>query len=71
MYFEIKVGSVTTAQRGKRILHSKGYSAKIKRIENPQPTDGCGYLISVKSDDDSVVNILKNAGIRVIGVEIV
>lgn len=70
IYFAIKVGSVTNAQRGVRALKSKGYKASLGRIKNPHPNDGCGYVIKTFSDSEqAVVRILENAGVSVLGVE--
>ncbi|MDD6728292.1 MAG: DUF3343 domain-containing protein [Eubacteriales bacterium] len=65
----IKVGSVTNAQRAQRLLRSKGYRAQIKRIENPSPSDGCGYAVLVKANDDAPLEILSSGGIEIKGVE--
>lgn len=71
MYFVIKVGSVTNAQRGLKILRSRGYRPALSRLENPQPSDGCGYVIKVMASSESeVVSILRNAGVTVLGVEV-
>lgn len=69
MNLYIKVGSITNAQRGQRILRSKGYKTQIKKIENPSKTDGCGYALEVKSDDDTPVKILEKNKIKIRGVE--
>lgn len=69
MYYEIKVGSVTNAQRSMRILKSRGYRPTMSRMENPKKTDGCGYVIKVYCEDDKVLGILKASGISVLGVE--
>lgn len=69
MYYEIKVGSVTNAQRGVRLLKSKGYRAAMSRLENPSRADGCGYIIKVFCDDDNVINMLKSSGIPVLGAD--
>lgn len=69
MYFEIKVGSVTNASRGVRLLKSKGYKASMARLENPSRADGCGYVIKVYGDDEKVINLLRTSGISVLGVE--
>lgn len=68
MRFDIKVGSVTNAQRATRLLKSKGVKAGFHRMENPLPQDGCGYAVSV-SDKKTALEILQNANIKVLGVE--
>jgi hypothetical protein len=70
MYFAIKIGSITNAQRTVRALKSKGYRPSISKIENPRPNDGCGYVVKVFADDkDNVVNILQKSNISFIEVE--
>ena len=45
-------------------------TAIIHRIENPQPTDGCGYVIKLETgDEEKIYKILSQAGISVTGVE--
>lgn len=68
MHFDIKVGSVTNAQRATRLLRSKGIKANFHRMDNPLPQDGCGYAVSV-SDKSVALQILQNANIKVLGVE--
>lgn len=70
MSLYIKVGSITNAQRGQRVLRSKGYKAEIKKIENPSQTDGCGYALEVMSSDEAPVEILKKSRIQIRGVEV-
>lgn len=69
MNLYIKVGSITNAQRGQRVLRSNGYKAKISKIENPSKTDGCGYALEVSSDDKKPVEILEKNRIMIRGVE--
>lgn len=70
MLLAIKVGSVTNAQRGAKILRSKGYRPVISRVENPQPSDGCGYVLKIStSDREKVIDILKRNNISILGVE--
>ncbi len=68
MLVYIKVGSVTTAQRAASVLHEAGVIAVIKRIENPQSGDGCGYVIGVEEKRLlKAKNILRGRGIKVLG----
>lgn len=69
MLYEIKVGSVTNAQRGIKALKAKGYRPIMTRLENPSSKDGCGYIIKVYADSESVVSILTQKGITVLGVD--
>ncbi len=70
MSLYIKVGSVTNAQRGLKLLRSKGYKVQMKRIENPSKADGCGYALEVSADDDVPVKLLEKGRISVRGVDI-
>lgn len=70
MILYIKVGSITNAQRGQKLLRSNGYKPQIKKIENPSKTDGCGYALEVESADKAPVNLLEKNRIKVRGVEV-
>lgn len=65
----IKVGSITNAQRGQRLLRSKGYKSQIRKAENPSKSDGCGYELIVRSNNDSPIDILEDNGIEIRGVD--
>lgn len=69
MSLYIKVGSITNAQRGIRLLGAKGYKAQIKRLEKPTKADGCGYVIVLNAKGNEPVSILEKGGIEVRGVE--
>lgn len=70
MYFAIKVGAITNAQRGARILRYRGYRPTITRIENPKPGDGCGFVLKVsESELDGATQLLRKNGIRILGVD--
>lgn len=69
MYYKIKVGSITNAQRAMRLLKSRGHKVYLSRIENPSENDGCGYVIKVNSDVEEAVNLLQSHGIEVLGVD--
>lgn len=65
---EIKVGSVTNAQRGAKALRRMGIRATLSRIENPSASDGCGFVLRVNCNDvDTAVDLLKKNGIRIVG----
>lgn len=68
MRLYIKVGTITNAQRGQKILKSNGYNSSIKRIENFDD-NGCGYALIVNTDDNKPVELLKRQGIKVRGVD--
>lgn len=69
MYYKIKVGSITNAQRAMRLLRGRGYKVSLGRIENPSANDGCGYVVKISSNVDEAVAFLKNSGIDVLGVD--
>lgn len=68
MVYYIKIGSITNAQRARSVLHAKSVNGQIRRLVNPGPGDGCGYVIAVE-DADEAVRILHKAGLRILGVE--
>lgn len=69
MTFYIKVGSITNAQRSLRILKQQGYKSLIKKLENPSPQDGCGYVVVVNTYTEEPLQILINEGIQIRGVD--
>ncbi len=69
MNLYIRVGSITNAQRGRRILKIEGYSAFIKKAENPSNSEGCGYALVVQADDEKPLEILRRSRIKILGVE--
>lgn len=68
MFIYIKIGSITNAQRASAVLKKNGIRAQIIRVKNPQPGDGCGYMIKINKSEGEAVNILQNNGIRILGV---
>ncbi len=69
MTFYIKVGSITNAQRSQRVLKQQGYKSLIKKLENPSPQDGCGYVVVVNTYTEEPLQILINEGIQIRGVD--
>lgn len=70
MSFQIKLGSITNAQRALRILRKKGYKPVLSRLQNPKVGDGCGYVIKMdNADQNKIIRILNNSGINILGVE--
>lgn len=67
----IKVGTITNAQRSVRLLQKAGYKAQINRIAKPSNDDGCGYVVVINANSNlnKAVNLLKNNGINIRGVE--
>lgn len=68
MFIYIKIGSVTNAQRASSVLKKNRIKSQIIRMDNPQPGDGCGYMIKVNKEESEAVHILQNNGIRILGV---
>lgn len=69
MLVYIKIGSITTAQRAASLLRDARINAVLKRIENPQSGDGCGYMVGVnKKNLFKAKNILGRRGIKILGV---
>ena len=66
---KIKVGSVTNAQRAKKVFELSGYRALIRRSLTIKKGEGCGYSVVVKCDAPTARALLKKAGIRIISVE--
>ena len=69
MTFYIMVGSITNAQRSQRALKQQGYKSLIKKLENPSPQDGCGYVVVVNTYTEEPLQILINEGIQIRGVD--
>lgn len=66
---EIKVGSVTNAQRGSKILRKNGYKSSVHRLENPSAGDGCGFVIRIDGGDSHYAReLLGRNGVRILGV---
>lgn len=68
MSMYIKVGSVTNAQRAREALRKNGIKSYLQRLENPEPGDGCGYVVEIGETNKDVSAILEKNGIRVLGV---
>lgn len=68
MTYDIKVGSITNAQRVKKALREKGYKSSFHRLENPQPGDGCGYAVIVNGNKDEILQIINTIRVKILGV---
>ena len=71
-YFEMNgktiiVGSVTYAMKGKDILFAHGFKAYIERIKKTAGY-GCGYAVTVRENGEEALKILRENGIKVLGV---
>lgn len=68
MFIYIKIGSITNAQRAAAVLRKNRIKPQIIRMNNPQPGDGCGYMIKINKEESGAIHILQNNGIRILGV---
>ncbi len=66
----IMVNSITYAIKGRDLLRSKGYKAYIEKTPGKLDSHGCGYSIVVYVAADEVIDILKQADIKVLGVSV-
>lgn len=71
MIIDIKIGSVTNAQRGLHLLKSNGYKASVRKLEHPTKADGCGYVLRLNSESSEPIHLLEKNGIKVLGVDTV
>ena len=69
MIYEIKVGSVTNAQRGAKLLKNAGYRVLVHKQLRPSPADGCGYQLRLEDGDGEALALLRQHGVRITGVE--
>ena len=69
MFYLVKVGTITNAQRSKQALKNRGYKANVSRVEKPKKGDGCGYAVQLDCDDiDNVIAIIERENIQIRGV---
>lgn len=64
----ILVSSITYAMKGKDLLMNHGISSYLQRIPRAQLQGGCGYGLYVPRNMDRAESILREAGIKVLGV---
>ncbi|MBR0415401.1 MAG: DUF3343 domain-containing protein [Clostridia bacterium] len=64
----VKVGSVTNAQKAKKVLLNNGIHAAIKRAVQIKKGDGCGYSVVFVGEREPALLYLKQAGIKIISV---
>ena len=70
MFYLIKVGTVTNAQRVRNALKYRGIKANVTRLSNPAPSDGCGYAVQVEKENlQTALRIAESENIFVRGVE--
>ena len=64
----IMVKSNTFAFKGKEILEKNKFSAYVDRTPKKYDSSGCGFSIFVDENADRAVEILKDAGIDILGI---
>ena len=69
MIYEIKVGSVTNAQRGAKGLKSAGYRVYVHEQLRRSPAYGGGELLRLEDGDGEALALLRQHGVRITGVE--
>lgn len=63
----IMVSSITYAMKAKALLVRAGFRAYTTRLPRNIKNAGCGYCVYVDRDTDQAEQLLKKAGIRVLG----
>ncbi|MDR1892157.1 MAG: DUF3343 domain-containing protein [Oscillospiraceae bacterium] len=63
----IMVSSVTYAIKGRDLLRNHGIKAYIERTPNASDRVGCGYSIMIFGNISAALQLLKSAGIKVLG----
>ena len=64
----IRLMSVTYALRGQKLLEQQGIRAHVKKMVKSTKVQGCGYGLEIEGDGQRAVQILQNAGIRMLDV---
>ena len=64
---KIMVSSITHAIKGRDLLRQRGIKAYVERTHAGRDRVGCGYSISVDGDGDAAEEILRGAGIKIVG----
>ena len=63
----ILVSSITYAMKAKTLLEHAGFRAYTTRLPRNIQTTGCGYCVYVERGTDRAEQLLRKAGIRVLG----
>lgn len=70
MKIQIKVGSVTNAQRGAKLLRLYSIKTTVARLEHPDSYDGCGFVLNIDENEyKKAVSLLNQNGIRILGTD--
>lgn len=65
----ITTGTVTYAIKGRDVLRRNGFSAKIERKSSPSGSAGCGYTVVTSGERDKILQILNDAGVKILKTE--
>lgn len=65
----ITTGTVTYAIKGRDVLRRNGYTAKIERKSSPSGSAGCGYTVVTSGEKQKILDILNNAGVKILKTE--
>ena len=63
----IMVSSITYAMKGRDLLNNRGFTAYLQRTPKMTGVSGCGYSIHVPHHIDEAVELLQQAGIKILG----
>ncbi len=66
----ITTGTVTYAIKGRNLLQRKGFKARIEKTVSGKGGAGCGYGISVEGDIKSAEAALRQAGVKILEINI-
>ena len=70
MFYNIKVGTITNAQRAKNALKNRGVRSTVTRLKRINKGDGCGYAVQVETDSvNDVIAVIENERIIIRGVD--
>ena len=61
---EIKVGSITNAQRIQKLLKQNGIKASINRSSNIKSGEGCGYYVKAVGYRDEIAELVEHSRIK-------
>lgn len=65
--YAVMTGTVTYAIKGRDLLRKAGFRAGIERVTSGQ-NPGCGYAILVDGDIHAAQAMLRDAGVKILGV---
>ena len=65
----IVTGTVTYAIKGRDALRRKGIAAKVERKSSMNEGAGCGYTVVTSGDKGKILDILNEAGVKILKTE--